>query len=105
MGARKIYDLAVVVGSYEKNGETKHRYQNIGAMMQEDDGGKFLLMERNFNPAGVPHDPSKGNSILVSMFEPRADGQSGGSPRAEAPANKPQAQSGAGDDFTDDIPF
>lgn len=35
----KLKDLAVVVGTYEKNGETKKRYQNIGALMSANDGG------------------------------------------------------------------
>ena len=107
MSVHKAYDLAVVVGSYtDRTGQQKNRYQNVGVVMEKDDGGKFILLERSFNPAGVPHDGSKGNSILLSMFEPRQEGQSStsGSPRAAAPASKPEAQ-GSANDFTDDIPF
>jgi hypothetical protein len=70
MAVRKTHDIAVVVGSYTKNGETKNRYQNVGVMMQGDKG-PFIILERFFNPAGVPHDASKGNSIMLSCFEPR----------------------------------
>ena len=101
MSAKKVYDLAVVVGQYQDGGQTKNRYQTIGAVMAKDDGGKFILMERSFNPAGVPHDPAKGNSIIVSMFEPKGQDHSSGSQRAEAPAKPQQAQG----DFQDDIPF
>jgi hypothetical protein len=113
LSTKKVYDLAVVVGSYEKNGETKHRYQNVGVVLQKDDGGKFILMERSFNPSGVPYDPSKGNTILLSMFDPKPEGASSqsGSQSAAAPASKPAgADSGLfkappAEDFTDDIPF
>ena len=101
--AKKIYDLSVVTGTYQDGGQTKNRYQTIGAMMEKEGGGKFLLIERSFNPAGCPHDPAKGNSIIVSMFEPKARDSTSGSHSAATPAKHEQAQSG--DDFTDDIPF
>lgn len=107
MSAHKAYDLAVVTWSYtDRTGQQKHRYQNVGVVMEKDDGGKFILLERSFNPSGVPYDATKGNTILLSMFEPKQDGQSSmsGSQRAEAPASKP-AGAGKADDFTDDIPF
>lgn len=100
MGARRVYDLAVVVGSYtDRTGQQKNRYQNIGVVMQKDDGGKFILMDRSFNPSGVPFDASKGNTILVSMFEPRQDGQAqtGGGQSAGAPAKPSEG--------ADEIPF
>ena len=76
--ARKVYDLAVKVGSYQtKDGQTKHRYQNVGAAMQNDDGGMFLMLAKWFNPAGVA-DGKSSESILVSMFEPREKGAKGG---------------------------
>ena len=117
---KKVYDLAVVTGTYESQGQTKNRYQNIGAVLEKDDGGRFIMLERTFNPAGVPYDSSRGNSILISMFEPRQhDGQQS-TPRTgqQEPARRqspfsqdgrqgPAAQHPAGDvdDFTDDIPF
>ena len=96
MGARKIHDLAVVVGQYQKDGQTKNRYQNIGVMMETEQGGRFLLMDRSFNPAGVPYDATRGNQIMVSLFDdsPR-QGQQGGQ---RNPAQNNTAQD-------DDIPF
>lgn len=70
--SRKIYDLAVKVDTYTKNGEEKNRYQNIGAVLEKDDGGKFILLDRYFNPAGVPNPENRPN-VIVSMFPPRDD--------------------------------
>lgn len=95
--ATKKYDLAVKTGSYQANGETKSRYENIGSVMQGDDG-LFLIMKRTFNPAGVPNPDSK-DSIVVSCFEPRKQGQ------RPAPQQQGADQSGAFDDFDSNIPF
>lgn len=74
--AKKLYDLAVKTGEYtNQQGETKGRWQNVGAVMQNDDG-KFIMLERWFNPAGVPN-PDNRSNLLLSMFEPKpaGDGQ------------------------------
>lgn len=65
--AKRKYDLAVKTGSYEKNGETKGRYMNIGVVLEGDDG-MFMLLDPAFNPAGVNR---KDDRVLVSMFEPK----------------------------------
>ena len=57
---KKIKDLAVKVG--EKN------WVNIGCIMEKDDGGKFMIMNRTFNPAGVPN-PENRDTLIVSMFD------------------------------------
>ena len=107
--ATKLYDLAVKVGEYTKGNETKGRYENVGAVMQGDDGGKYLFIKRSFNPAGVPfRDGSE--SIIVSMFEPKGhDDQGGGQQRGNGGGQRQQQRGQrpqnniAGDD--DDIPF
>lgn len=106
MAARKTHDLAVAIREYQTNsGETKKQWQNIGAVIEYDDGGKSLLIERWFNPAGIPGD----GAVRVSMFEPRQkDGQQSAAQPQQArnfnqqPAQTP-ASGGAG--FDDDIPF
>jgi hypothetical protein len=88
---KKLYDLTVKVGEYEKNGETKSRYENIGSLMENDKGGMFIFQKKIFNPAGVPS--REGSSdIIISLFKPRDTGYA---PPADAvaPVN------------TDDIPF
>lgn len=93
----KKYDLAVKVGSYEKDGQSKNRYQNVGAVMQGDNG-PFLLLNKTFNPAGVPGDPDRDN-LIISCFEPRDQGGN------SAPTEKPKQDSKPADDYDDDIPF
>lgn len=99
----KLYDLAVAVGSYtNKSGEEKKRWKNIGSVVQTKDGGKVILIDRTFNPAGVPVEDGR-DQIMISMFKPQE--QQGGDSKP-APA-KPQQSGGSGsfDDFEDDIPF
>ena len=72
--SRKAYDLAVKVGEYQKDGQTKNRYLNIGAVIEKDDGGKFILLDRTFNPAGVPN-PENRENVMVSLFENKGGGQ------------------------------
>lgn len=99
----KKYDLSVKTGEYtDRDGQTKGRYLNIGVMM-ETDKGPYILLNRTFNPAGVPGNNDRDN-IMVSLFEPR-DNQS------QAPAQQRQASSGFGgrapvqSDLADDVPF
>lgn len=113
MAVTKIYDLAVKVGEYKNGqGEMKPRYVTVGAEMERDDGGKFLLFEAWFNPAAVPRKEGA-TSFIVSKFEPR-DNQGGSAerPQRQTQSNPPPrrqtnaapAPSGGGD-MGDDIPF
>jgi len=78
---KKIYDLAVKTGSYQKDGETKNRYENIGSVM-ENENGQFMFLKRSFNPAGV--DFKEGSeSIIISMFAPKE--KSGNSQKSDLP--------------------
>lgn len=63
---KKVKDLAVKVS--DKN------WVNIGCIMEKDDGGKFMIMNRTFNPAGVPN-PDNRDTLIVSMFDvkPKSD--------------------------------
>lgn len=67
----KTHDLAVKVGTYEKDGETKNRYENIGCIV-EGANGPYILLNRTFNPAGVPTDSERSN-IIVSMFAKKSE--------------------------------
>jgi hypothetical protein len=85
--AIKVYDLAVAVRSYtDKDGEKKNVYEQVGSVMQNDKGGKFLVIKRTFNPAGVPQRldqngvPSNSDTIMVSMFEPKQKDEPPASP-------------------------
>ena len=103
MAITKKYDLAVKTGSYQDSaGATKNRYQNIGAVMQGDNG-PFLLLDPLINLAAVPREAGK-DRILVSCFEPKADDRTGGAPqqqqRQAAPAQAPRQMIPQ-----DDVPF
>lgn len=102
--ATKKYDIAVVVSTYQSGNETKRRYQNIGAVFQGENG-PYLILNRSFNPAGVPFKEGS-DSIICSLFEPK---DKAGGP-AQAPGRAPApAPAGAGArkpaDKEDDIPF
>jgi hypothetical protein len=98
---KKTYDLAVKTGSYkDKNGDTKNRYENIGTVV-EGDNGPYIIMKRTFNPAGVPN-PENRDTIVVSMFTPK----DGNSAPASAPAQQQTNAAPSGDPANgDDIPF
>jgi hypothetical protein len=107
--AKKLYDLAVKTGEYKnQSGEMKGRWQNVGAVMQSDDGSKFIMMAKWFNPAGVQDLSGKGGeSILLSMFPPRDPNQQQGQQKNQGGGysqNQSQGQGGGGS-MDDDIPF
>jgi hypothetical protein len=58
------------------------------------------MLAKWFNPAGVTDDRG-GESILISVFEPKEKGEA---PRQAKPAQRQQASSGF-DDFPDSVPF
>ena len=104
--AKKIYDLAVKTGEYKnQSGEMKGRWQNVGAVMQSDDGSKFIMMARWFNPAGVQDLSGKGGeSVLLSMFPPRDPNQQQGQQGQQQQSYK-SAPPQSAPDLDDDIPF
>lgn len=103
MASKKVFDLAVVTGKYQDNqGNNKSRYQNVGAVMETDDGSRYIMLARWFAPSGVPDFSGKGGeSVLISMFEPRdrnAEPQAQAQPRQQRSQQAVQA-------FDDDVPF
>ena len=93
----KKYDVVAVVGEYtDKQGQQKKRYLNVGAVMSNDNG-HYLLLNKTFNPAGLAEQGRE--SIILSLFEPRQQGQ-------QAPQQSQQAVPPATDGFEDQkIPF
>lgn len=102
---KKVYDMVVKTGSYQKDGETKNRYENIGSVMKSDDGS-FLILKRTFNPAGVPN-PENKDSLIVSLFEVDKQNKPQQSQQQQAPQQQQaqQSQQGYDNNFDDDIPF
>lgn len=83
MAITKKYDLVVATREYtDGQGNKKKAYQNIGAVM-EGDNGPYIMLERWFNPAGIGGGDGR-SSIIVSMFEPNRDRQGGGQQQRQA---------------------
>ncbi|UOF79787.1 hypothetical protein [Caudoviricetes sp.] len=101
--AKKIYDIAVKTSEYTDNtGAKKGRWQNVGAVMLSDDGSKFLMLSKWFNPAGVPDFSGRNSeSLLLSLFEPKAQD----APPAAAPQAVRQNAASTAAKIDDDLPF
>jgi hypothetical protein len=84
--AKRIYELAVKVGEYQKDGETKGRFMSVGSVMQSDDGGQFIMLNRAFNPAGVPVKDPQSDSVLIGCYTPKPKPGAGSGPAKAAPS-------------------
>jgi hypothetical protein len=115
--SKKTHDLAVKVREYtDREGNQKAQWQNIGALMDDEKGGMFILLEAWVNLAAFPRREGS-SAVLVSCFEPREqDGQQQRTPTPRAGATAPRSQPGikrtgsavrnsAADDLDDEIPF
>ena len=69
---KKIKNLCVATSKYQSNGQEKTNWQTVGGLMQDDNGRQFLILQRTFNPAGVPN-PDNKDVIYVSMFDIKKD--------------------------------
>ena len=73
---RKTHNLAIPAGQYvDKNGQTKTKWENVGAVFQADCGKSFVTLKRTFNPAGVPLDDKESNreNIIINLFNAEKD--------------------------------
>lgn len=64
----KKYDIVATVGTYQKGGVTKNKFKNVGVVMEKE-GKPFILLDRTFNPAGLPGDGR--DNVLLSLYEPK----------------------------------
>lgn len=96
--------LMAKVGEYEKDGQTKGRYVEIGVILSNSNG-EYALLDPSVNLAGVLMQQrmvaqkgggKSGDRVLVSIFDnDRGGGQSQG----------PKQSSGGRSDYDDEIPF
>ena len=77
----KIKELAVKVGT---NKDGKAKWKNVGGVF-EGPRGNYIMLDKTFNPAGVPSDS---DIIFISMFDP-----------------KPKENAGLGFNDADEVPF
>ena len=69
--------LIAKVGTYQKNGETKNEYDELGVML-ENDNGPYILLDPSINLAGVlikqnilaatEGKPARSN-VMISVFD------------------------------------
>jgi hypothetical protein len=76
--------LSAKIGEYQKDGQTKGRYSNIGVIQQSNDGGEYVLLDPTISLAGILAAQnalavSQGKEIrdrvMVGVFEENQDGQ------------------------------
>ena len=100
----KKYDLVAKVGEYtDGQGQTKGRFKNVGVMM-EGQNGPYILLDRTFNPAGVGGNDGR-ESIIVSLYEPKADGNQPSPAQQQHSQQKANAFQPQPRDLQDDVPF
>lgn len=114
MASTKTHDLAIKVGEYEVNGEKKGRYKNVGAIMQNEDGGTFVLFDATCLPMEIQYlaNPKRQDKVIISAFEPRQNNDGGkaqGKGQQQQSGSKGRQISNNPDDrrpdFDDEIPF
>jgi hypothetical protein len=106
MAAKKIYDAAVKTGEYTtKEGNTKGKWLNVGVVLQYDNGGMGLLLERTFNPAGLQDNGR--SSVSISFFETKYNDEKPKAPQGNSNTQQRNSSSTQKNnvDFEDDIPF
>jgi hypothetical protein len=95
------------VGEYQKDGQTKGEWVNIGVVLSNGDG-EFALIDPTVNLAGVMMKQrlynakvgkdNKGDSVMCSLFSDDDRQQQKPQQRQQAPADN-------GGDFDQDVPF
>ena len=82
---RRKYDLAVKVSEYQDSyNRTRARWKNVGALLEDDKGGQFIMLDKYVNYALLGQ-PDR-DTILVSLFEIKDQRNSGsGSTRESQP--------------------
>lgn len=107
MANKKIRDIVVRVSEYQDHntGEMKGRFDNVGALFQNDsDGSFFIMLKRTFNPAGVPN-PENRDSVSLSCFAPKDRQSSDGNQTSNSNVGQQYAAQKGGRPPDDDVPF
>ena len=104
----KKYDVVARVGSYtDANGQEKGRFENVGAVITNKNGGFNLLLKKTFNPAGLAEPGNE--SICLFLYEPEKKEQNHPQRSAvrESPmANNPRMNTKPSSDYDDvEVPF
>lgn len=88
----KIVNRLLVISGYKKDGDPV--WKKIGVVMEKN-GKQFMLLDRCFNPAGIPSDNDQ--AIMITLAPPEY---------VERAKNERTVQSTKQDSWEDDdIPF
>ena len=60
--------LAVANGQYQKDGQTKTRWVNVGIINTTQEGKEYMLIDPTINFAAFPREEGK-DMIMVGIFE------------------------------------
>lgn len=69
-------NLSVANGTYEKDGQQKTRWVNIGKILEKD-GKEFMLLDPTINLAGFPREQGR-DMVMVGIFEEQNNQQQQG---------------------------
>jgi hypothetical protein len=94
----KLADVAVVVGSFKKDGQEKFKWKTVGALIEGANGKQYVMLDKTFNPAGVPTKEGS-DQITLSFFYDKDRQQSSPEPK------KASGKSFYPDDLDNDQPF
>lgn len=54
MSLRKIGKVMVCTGHFDRNGERKPLWEEVGSLLENERGAQFVSLKRTFSAAGVP---------------------------------------------------
>lgn len=89
--------LAVANGSYQKDGQEKTRWVNVGVIGVSQSGKEYMLIDPTINFAAFPREEGK-DMVMVGIFEEQNNQNSGNNqqsyqaPQQQQSYNAPQQQ-------------
>ncbi len=69
---KKVADIKAKVGEYQKGGETKGRWIDVGYVLETDKGGKMRCYYPWINLAGIPKKDGY-DTVTLSEFDVKDD--------------------------------
>ena len=104
--AKKLYDLAVATSKYTtRDGKEKSTWENVGSLLENDKGGKYIMLKATFNPAGLERRQGS-DSVVISLFAPKdKDNSSDSSPQRSSATGQAQNQEDFHFSNFEDVPF
>jgi len=91
--------LIAKVGTYQKNGETKNEYDELGVML-ENDNGPYILLDPSINLAGVlikqnimafAEGKQARSNVMISVFDSEQNQQQNNQQNNQQQPNQQQS--------------